>query len=104
MFENKSMILFAAAWMLCAFLVFPAHAMGNQPLVPSPKTSVISPVPDNHESTLQRFPSPIAAGEQVTVGVWEPGQVSAGMFSSFNMNFSENAARQFNQFLPGAVK
>ena len=45
MFENKSMILFALAWMLCAFLAFPAHAMENGKLVLSPDTGYYFPGP-----------------------------------------------------------
>jgi hypothetical protein len=93
--ENKSMILFAAAWMLCTFVAFPAHAMENQQAVPSPKTDMSFPVPDRCEPVMQ-----------AAIGSGGSERGFPGVFSSIRMNFPENAAGiipEINRSVPGAV-
>jgi hypothetical protein len=108
--ENKSMILFAVAWILCTFVAFPAHAMEKQQAVPSSKTDMSFPVPDSREPVMQGFPEQISSGEQTVmqaaIGSGGSEHGFQGVFSSIRMNFPENAAGflpEINRSVPGAV-
>lgn len=92
MFENKSMILFAVAWMLCAFLVFPAHSFENQRIVPSSGPGVISPgssIPQEFSNLT--FAEEQAGGRRDTTGVKGENDIPV-VHSTVKMNFSTATA------------
>jgi hypothetical protein len=99
MFPKKSVILFAAGWMLLALVALPAHASAAASSQPNPSTVIIDtfPIFDNQINVRQAHIAWLAAkedvGMQATIAYITSVNGSTTTLSAIHENFRQSQAR-----------